>query len=69
MINPAEAPHELNCQISVLLVFIADWQKNIYASSWEVPEPIHCCFITKIIARFADCQLCKLTWLTNQKMF
>ena len=32
-------------------------KKNRYASSWEVSEQIHYCFITKIRARLADCQL------------
>ena len=32
-------------------------KKNRYTSSWEVSEQIHHCFITKILARLAHCQL------------
>ena len=65
-----EAPNELNGQISVLFVFLAGWQKDKYASSWEVSEQIHYCFITNNQAGFAGCQLsqCELPG-NSQKVF
>ena len=64
-----EAPDELACQISVLLVFLAGWQKTTYAYIWEVSEQIHCCFITLILAELAGCHLAKVSWLAKLNRF